>query len=91
MMPISELPLGIFSTDQVDQILPPPGPGGKLERMASGGDQALPRHAGNHGKASATARKLSGIMMDKWAHAQGKLFFFVAPCFVATEMTRNCK
>lgn len=55
MMPISELPMGIFE-HPLDQ-----GLNGKRLEPAS------------EGRAKAAARKLSGIMMDKWATTvQGK-------------------
>lgn len=58
MMPISELPMGIFE----QQTLAPP----TISAVTSTDKESA-------GKAKAAARKLSGIMMDKWATVQGKL------------------
>lgn len=59
MMPISELPMGIFE-HPLDQGLN----GKRLE-------PPMPQQS--EGRAKAAARKLSGIMMDKWATTvQGK-------------------
>ena len=66
MMPISELPMGIF--DQTTAYAErPPAPEAathlsKLEQKRKSTQAAV------------AARKLSGIMMDKWSTVQGKTF-----------------
>ena len=64
MMPISELPMGIF--DQTYAHEPSPEATTHLSKLEQ------KRKAT---QAAVAARKLSGIMMDKWSTVQGKIFF----------------
>ena len=65
MMPISELPMGIFDqSDEKRQLGPEASAATHLSKLEQ----------------KRKARKLStmsGIMMDKWSTVQGKDFFFV--------------
>ena len=67
MMPISELPMGIFdqSDQQQKQCTPPEATSTHVSKL----EQKRKATA-----AAVAARKLSGIMMDKWSTVQGKTF-----------------
>ena len=77
MMPISELPMGIFDqSDEKRQLGPEASAATHLSKLEQ----------------KRKARKLStmsGIMMDKWSTVQGKEFFFVddALCSLACCQT----
>ena len=64
MMPISELPLGIFPSEQQQ----------KLEAdSVTVLQRRLPAGSSMRKKKLDEARKFSGMMMDKWANVQGRL------------------
>ena len=66
MMPISELPLGIFPSEAAQKMEDP------RRSMRSGSVR------GGGRKTLDEARKFSGMFMDKWTGAQGKKYFFLA-------------
>ena len=67
MMPISELPMGIFDqTTAYTERPPAPEAATHLSKLEQKRKST---------QAAVAARKLSGIMMDKWSTVQGKIFF----------------
>ena len=67
MMPISELPMGIFDQTKAYAERPPaPEAATHLSKLEQKRKST---------QAAVAARKLSGIMMDKWSTVQGKIFF----------------
>ena len=71
MMLISELPLGIF--DQADQKRHEQHQLSPLEATSTHLSKLEQKHKTSMAAAVA-ARKLSGIMIDKWSDVQGKNF-----------------